>query len=113
MTAVAVESVHSICIAFDSKDCYVPNRPTRQKKLASEDITGMQPECDHYFISTRGARFHADHINLCIGVVKITTGESSEIFRSCLVGNRDPPRKGGLNWVLCIMLRNVAEGVTF
>jgi hypothetical protein len=77
----------------------------------------MQSEDDHYFKSTHGARFHADHINLCVGVLQITTGELSQVFCSCLGGGRDPVdkrmRKGGLNRVRCIMLRNVAKGVTF
>jgi hypothetical protein len=56
---------------------------------------------------------------MCLGVVQITTGESSEIFCPCLVGGRDPVnkrmRKGSLNNLKarCIMLRNVAKWVTF
>ena len=90
------------------------SRISTRRKMALENI--IQPEYDDYSILTRGARFHADHTNLCIGVMQIMTGESSEIFCSCLVGGRDPVgvRKGGLNQrVWCIILRNVAEGVTF
>jgi hypothetical protein len=82
--------------------------------MISEDI--MRLEYDHHFISTSSAGFHADHPNLCIRVVQIMTGESSEIFCSSLVGRRDPLNKGtgegGVNRVRCIILRNVAEGVT-
>ena len=82
---------------------------------ASENI--MRLEYDHHFELTTGGCFHADHPNLCIGLVQITTGESSEIFCSCLVGGRDPVnkrvREGSMNKARCIVLRNVAEGVTF
>lgn len=76
----------------------------------------MRLEYDHHFESTGRARFHADHTDLCIGVVQISNGESPEIFCSCLVGGRDPVnkwmRKGRLNRARCIMLKNVTE-VTF
>jgi hypothetical protein len=77
----------------------------------------MRLEHDHHFESTGGPRFRADHTNLCIGVLQITTGKLSEIFCSCLVGGRDMvnkrTRKRGLNRAWCIMLWNVVEGVTF
>jgi hypothetical protein len=85
-----------------------------RQKSGSENI--MRLEYDHHFKSTGRARFHTDHTNLCLGVVQITTGESSEIFCSCLVGSRDPVnkrmRKGSLNTARCIMLRNVVVWVT-
>jgi hypothetical protein len=50
-------------------------------------------------------------------MVQIAEGESSEIFCPSLVGGRDPVNKwmraGGLNRALSIMLRNIAERVTF
>ena len=73
----------------------------------------MRLEYNHHFEPTRGTRFHADHTYLCIGVMQITNGESSEIFCSSWVGGRNPVRKGGLNKTWCVMLRNVAEGDRF
>jgi hypothetical protein len=77
----------------------------------------MRLEHDHHFKTTSGTRFHADHTYLCIGVVQITNGESSEIFCPCWVGGRHPVdkrmRKGALNKARCVMLRNIAKGVTF
>ena len=84
------------------------------QETASENI--MRLKCDHHFKSTSGARFHADHTNMCTGVLQITTGESPQIFSSYLVGDRDPVnkrmREGSLN-IWCIMLRTVVERVTF
>ena len=75
-------------------------------------------EYDRHFNPTSGASFHSDHINLCIGMVQIVTGESSEIFYSCLGGQgggRDPMdkrmRKGDLDKAWCIVRKNVAKGV--
>lgn len=77
-------------------------------------------EDDRYFDSTRGASFHGDHTNLCIGVVQVMTDESSKIFCSCLggrVGGRDTMnkrmRKGGLKKAWCNVRRNVTKGVMF
>jgi hypothetical protein len=67
-------------------------------------------ECDHDFILTSGARFHTDPTNMCSGVVPITTGKSSEILWSWLVGSR---RKGSLRGVWYHMLGNIAKEVTF
>jgi hypothetical protein len=88
---------------------------THLKKIASEDITRLQ--YDHHLNSATRAYFHGDHTDLCVGVVQITIGESSEIFCSSLVGGRDPVnkwmRKGGMNKARWIVLRNVSEGITF
>lgn len=82
------------------------------KKTALENI-----KYNNDFQSTTGSRFHTDHANLCIGAVQITNGELSEIFCSSLVGGRDSvnkrSRESGLNGAWRIILRNVAEGVTF
>jgi hypothetical protein len=93
-------------------------RNKKVKAAPSENITRL--EHDHHFKTTSGTRFHTDHAHLCIGVVQITTGESSEIFCSCWIGGGDPVmnkrmRKGRLNKVRCIILRSVAEaeGVAF
>jgi hypothetical protein len=86
-----------------------------QQKTALEKIIRLK--YNNHFNSTGGASFHTDHINLCIAVVQITNGKSSEIFCPSLVGDRDPvnkwARKGTLNRALFIMPRNVTEGVTF
>lgn len=61
--------------------------------------------------------FHIDHVNLCIGMVPIPTGELLEIFWSWLVGNRDivrkRMRKGGLRrvWYHMPVLGNVAKEI--
>jgi hypothetical protein len=88
-----------------------------RQKTASEI---WRLEYDRHFNSTSGGRLHRDHANLCIRVVQIMAGESSEIFYSCLarwVGGRDPMnkrmRKGCLNKVRCNVRRNVAKEVTF
>ena len=77
----------------------------------------MRLEHDHHFISTSSSRFHADYTNLCIGVVQITNGESTEMFCSSLIGSRDPVnkrmRKGAINGALCNMLGNVVERIAF
>ena len=79
----------------------------------------MGLEHDHHFKPTSGTHFHADHTYLCIWVVQITTGDSSEIFSPCWIGGRDlvnkRMRKCGLNNVWWIILRSVAEaeGVAF
>jgi hypothetical protein len=80
-------------------------RRKQQRKQVSEKI--MRLEYNHHFKPTSGTRFHADHTYLCIGVMHITNGESSEVFCSCQVGGRGPERKGA-PW--SVMLRNVAEG---
>ena len=76
----------------------------------SENIIRL--EDDHYFKSTSGQCLHADDTNLRIGMVHVTTGKSSEIFCSSLVGGRDPAnkwvRKAALNGSLSIMV-NLAE----
>ena len=73
-------------------------------------------QCDNDFILT-SALFHTDHTNLRIRMVPITTGESSEILWSRLVGSRDivnkRMRKGHLRGVWYHMLGNVAKGATF
>jgi hypothetical protein len=83
--------------------------------MASENIIRLQ--YDHHLDSTSRAYFYGDHTNLCVGVVQITIGESSEIFCSSLVGGRDPVnkrmRKGSMNKARWIVLRDVSEGVTF
>ena len=79
--------------------------------------TDRRLECDHDFILTGCSRFHTDRTNLCIGVVPITTGESSEILWSGLVGSRHtvnkPVGKGGLRGVWYYILGNVSKEVTF
>jgi hypothetical protein len=67
-------------------------------------------ECDHDFILTSGARFHYDPTNMCSGVVPITTGKSSEILWSWLVGSR---REGSLRGFGYHVLGNITKGVTF
>jgi hypothetical protein len=67
-------------------------------------------ECDNDFILTSGARFHTDPTNMYSGVVPITTGKSSEILWSWLVGSR---RKGSLRGVWYHMLGTMAKEVTF
>jgi hypothetical protein len=86
-------------------------RRKQQRKKASEKIVRL--EYNHHFEPTGGTRFHADHTYLCIGVMQITNGESSEVFCSCLVWGRGPERKGAPNKAWCVMLRNVAEGDRF
>jgi hypothetical protein len=75
----------------------------------------MRLEYDHHFELASGARFHADHADPCIRVVQITTGKSSEILCTSLVGSRDPVnkgvRKGVLNRARCIILRSVAKRI--
>ena len=83
----------------------------QQRKKASKKI--MRLEHNHHFEPTSRTRFHADHTYLCIGVMQITNGESSEVFCSCLVGGRGPGRKCTPNKAWCVVLRNVVEGVTF
>ena len=72
-------------------------------------------ECDHDYILTSGALFHTDHTNLCIRVIPITTGKSSEILWSRLVRSRHTVnkwmRKGSLRRVWHPMLG--AKEVTF
>jgi hypothetical protein len=83
--------------------------------MVSENIIRL--EYNHHFKSTSGPRLHSDHIDLCIGVMQITIGKPSEVFCSSLVGGGGPVnkllRKGGLNRARRIILRNVAERVTF
>jgi hypothetical protein len=76
----------------------------------------MRLEYDHHFESTSSARSHADHFNLCIGVVQITTGDSSQVLCSCSVWGGHPMnkriRKDGLDRAWWFnMLRSVAEGL--
>jgi hypothetical protein len=60
---------------------------------------------------TSDVRFHADHTNPGVGMMQVTTGESSEIL-SLWTGNRDPVskwiRKRGLNRAWCDVVRWVA-----
>ena len=84
--------------------------PRQKQKTASENIIRL--EHDHHFNLTSGPRFHADHANLCTGVVQITTGELSKIFYSSLVGGRDPGmRESAMHGALCNLLRDVVKRV--
>jgi len=81
--------------------------------MGSEKIIRL--EYDHHFNPTSDPRFHADHANICIGVVQIMTGKSSKVFCSPLVGDRDPVNKrigtGSMN--RGALLRNMAKIVTW
>ena len=77
-------------------------------------------EYDHHFNSTSSTGFHGGHTDLCIRVVQIMSGKSSETFCSCLggrTGDRDLVnkwmRKGGLNRTWCNVTRDVANGVMY
>ena len=72
---------------------------------------GVRLEYDHHSKSTSGTRFHADHANICIGVVQIMTGNSSKVFCSSLVGDRDPVNKR-ISRSRRALLRKVAQSVT-
>jgi len=52
-------------------------------------------EYDHYITMTSSIRFHADHINMSVGVAQDTTSKSTKIFCCCLTGSgsRDPVGK--------------------
>jgi hypothetical protein len=58
-------------------------------------------------------RLHADHANLRVRMVQVTTGESSEILCHWLARNRDPVSKWigkrSLSRAWCDMLRRVAK----
>jgi hypothetical protein len=83
-------------------------------RTAALQKNGLRLEYDHHSKSTSGSRFHADHANLCIGVVQITNGQSSKILCSSLVGDRnlvnERIRKGSMD--RRALLRNVTKRVT-
>jgi hypothetical protein len=83
------------------------------QERASGNIRCLQ--YDHDLKATSGALFRGDHTNLCVRVVQITIGQSSEVVGSRLVGGRDPVNKcmgkGGLRRARCNVLRKVAKEV--
>ena len=62
---------------------------------------------------TSSARFHADHTNLRVRMMQVTTGKSPEILCCWLTGNRDPVSKWigerSLSRARCDILRRVAD----
>ena len=78
---------------------------------ASEYICDFK--CDNHLISASGAWFHANHINLRIGVMHITAGESSEIFCRWLAKTLLSRwiKEGDLDRVLYNTLRTIVEEV--
>ena len=69
--------------------------------MASEEISRFN--YDHHLISISGSRFHANHNNLRIWMVKTTSGESAEVLCRWLIRSGRPlgqwDRKGGLSGV--------------
>ena len=55
-----------------------PERKTSQLGIVPEEISHLK--YNHHLVSTSGARLHADHSNLRIGMVQVAAGEPAQVL---------------------------------